>query len=71
MAWKECNKMDQKLKFIARYLEGETIAGPCRDFGISRQPVISSLSDIKLWGNVLSSNKSEYPTAMPINSPYP
>ena len=23
MAWKECNKMDQKLKFIARYLEGE------------------------------------------------
>lgn len=26
MGWKECNKMDEKLKFIARYLEGEKIA---------------------------------------------
>lgn len=24
MSWMECNKMDEKLKFIARYLEGET-----------------------------------------------
>lgn len=23
MGWKECKKMDEKLKFIARYLEGE------------------------------------------------
>ena len=28
MGWKEYSKMDEKLKFIARYLEGEKIALP-------------------------------------------
>ena len=37
MAWKECGKMDEKLKFIARLLEGERMAGLCREFGISRK----------------------------------
>lgn len=36
MAWKESNKMDQKLKFIARLLEGEKMAPLCREFGITR-----------------------------------
>jgi len=36
MGWKECSKMDEKLKFIARYLEGEKMAPLCREFGISR-----------------------------------
>lgn len=36
MGWKECSKMDEKLKFIARYLEGEKMAPLCREFGITR-----------------------------------
>lgn len=36
MPWKECQKMDEKLQFVARYLEGEKIAALCREFGISR-----------------------------------
>lgn len=36
MGWRECDKMDEKLKFIARYLEGEKIAPLCREFGVSR-----------------------------------
>ena len=36
MPWMECNKMDQKIKFVARYLDGEQIAVLCREFGISR-----------------------------------
>lgn len=36
MGWKECNKMDQKLLFIARLLEGEKMAVLCREFGITR-----------------------------------
>lgn len=36
MPWKECNKMDEKLKFVSRYLDGEKIAVLCREFGISR-----------------------------------
>ncbi len=33
---RECNKMDEKLQFVARYLDEEKIAGLCREFGISR-----------------------------------
>lgn len=37
MPWKECGKVDQKVKFIARLLEGEKMAPLCREFNISRK----------------------------------
>src|SRR5215470_2455437 len=37
MPWKECNPMDERLKFIARLLDGEKMAGLCREFGVSRK----------------------------------
>jgi len=36
MPWKECKPMDERLKFIARLLEGEKMAPLCRSFAISR-----------------------------------
>ena len=36
MPWKECKPMDERLKLIARLLEGEKMAPVCREFGISR-----------------------------------
>ncbi len=36
MPWKECNRMDERLRFVARLLEGEKMSVVCRDFGISR-----------------------------------
>lgn len=36
MPWKECNAMDERLKFVARLLDGEKMAVLCREFGISR-----------------------------------
>ena len=36
MPWKECKPMDERLKFVARLLEGEKMAPLCREFGISR-----------------------------------
>ena len=36
MPWKECKPMDERLRFIARLLEGEKMAPVCREFGISR-----------------------------------
>jgi len=36
MPWKECKPMDERLKFIARLLDGEKMATLCREFGISR-----------------------------------
>lgn len=50
MGWKECNKMDEKLKFIARYLEGEKIAPLCREFGITRPTGYKLIDRYKMMG---------------------
>ena len=36
MPWKECNTVEERLRFIARLLEGEKMSPLCREFGISR-----------------------------------
>lgn len=43
MPWKECSVMDEKLKFIARLLDGEKMALLCREFSISRK------TGYKIW----------------------
>ena len=37
MPWKECNLMNERVKFIARLLDGENMSAVCREFGISRK----------------------------------
>ena len=37
MPWKECNVVEERLRFIARLLDGEKMAGLYREFGISRK----------------------------------
>jgi putative transposase len=37
MPWKECQIVEERLRFIARLLEGDKMAGLCREFGISRK----------------------------------
>jgi transposase InsO family protein len=37
MPWKECNRMDERLRFVGRLLDGENMTAVCRDFGISRK----------------------------------
>jgi putative transposase len=37
MPWRECNVMDERVKFVARLLEGEKMAALCREFDISRK----------------------------------
>jgi len=37
MPWRECCQMDERLRFVARLLEGERMAGLCREFQISRK----------------------------------
>src|SRR6185312_448007 len=36
MPWRECKRMDERLRFVARLLDGERMAGVCREFGVSR-----------------------------------
>jgi hypothetical protein len=37
MPWKECHVEDERLRFVARLLDGEKMAGLCAEFGISRK----------------------------------
>ena len=37
MPWKECSVMDERLRFVARLLDGEAMSEVCREFGISRK----------------------------------
>src|SRR5258707_11950199 len=51
--WKECNLMDERLKFIARLLDGEKMAPLCCEFGISRKTgykILTRYNEIGLEG---------------------
>jgi transposase InsO family protein len=37
MPWKESSVMEERLRFVARLLDGEAMTDVCRDFGISRK----------------------------------
>jgi transposase len=37
MPWKESSVMDERLRIVARLLEGEQMSPLCREFGISRK----------------------------------
>jgi len=37
MPWRECCKMDERMRFVARLLDGEKMAVLCREFDISRK----------------------------------
>lgn len=37
MPWRECSAMEERLRFVARLIEGETMTDLCRGFGISRR----------------------------------
>lgn len=53
MPWKECNRMDERLRFVARLLDGEKMAVVCREFGISRKTgykIFNRYKDVGLRG---------------------
>ena len=37
MPWKVCSVMEERLRFVARLLDGESMTDVCREFGISRK----------------------------------
>jgi putative transposase len=46
----ECDKMDQKVKFISRLLDGEQMAPLCREFNISRKTGYKILERYRTFG---------------------
>jgi transposase len=37
MPWKASSVMEERLRFVARLLDGEAMSDVCRDFGVSRK----------------------------------
>jgi transposase len=37
MPWKESSVMDERIRFVIRLKDGESMASLCREFGISRK----------------------------------
>mgnify|MGYP000459963275 CR=1 FL=1 len=37
MPWQEVSKVEERLRFVARLLDGEGMSAVCREFGISRK----------------------------------
>ena len=50
MPWKECNRMDERLRFVARLLDGWKMAVVCREFGISRKTGYKIFNRYKDYG---------------------
>src|SRR5512134_1818206 len=61
MPWKECSVMEERLRFIARLLEGEAMTDVCREFGISRKTGYKIFNRYKEHGFKALSDRSRRP----------
>jgi putative transposase len=50
MPWKECHVEDERLRFVARLMEGQAMATLCAEFGISRKTGYKIYERYKEWG---------------------
>lgn len=61
MPWKECSVMDERLRFVARLLDGDSMTDVCRDFGISRKTGYKIFSRYKDHGVEALTDRSRRP----------
>ena len=61
MPWKECHVMDERLRFVARLLEGEKMAPLCAEFGISRKTGYKIFDRYKDCGVTAFTDRSRRP----------
>ncbi len=61
MPWRECSKMDERMRFVARVLEGEKMAVLCREFDISRNTGYKLFNRYKNCGIEGLSDRSRRP----------
>ena len=70
MPWKECKRMDERVRFIARLLEGEKMAPLCREFGISRVTGYKLFNRYKACGLDALNDRSRRPYRHANQLPY-
>ncbi len=61
MPWRETSVMDERLRFVARLLEGEGMSEVCRDFGISRKTGYKIFNRYKDEGQETLTDRSRRP----------
>ena len=61
MPWKESSVMDERLRFIARLLEGEAMTDLCLEFGISRKTGYKIYQRYKEGGSEAFNDRSRRP----------
>jgi len=63
MPWKECSVMDERLRFVVKLLEGESMSYVCRELGISRKTgyKIFAFARYKQSGSEALSDRSRRP----------
>ena len=50
MPWKASSVMEERLRFVARLLDGEAMTDVCREFGVSRRTGYKILDRYKRMG---------------------
>jgi transposase len=71
MPWKASSVMEERLRFVARVLDGETMADVCRDFGISRKTGYKIFDRYKEHGLEALSDRSRRPVRYANQLPQP
>jgi putative transposase len=71
MPWKECHVMDERLRFVARRLEGEKMAPLCAEFGISRKTGYKIYDRYKTCGINALTDRSRRPYRQANQLPMP
>src|SRR5262252_7162579 len=61
MPWKECHIMDERIRFVARLLEGEKMTPLCAEFGISRKTGYQLFNRYKDCGVAAFTDRSRRP----------
>src|SRR3546814_4568096 len=61
MPWKESSVEEERLRFVARLLNGESMTEVCRSFGISRKTGYKIFNRYKEIGPVALSDRSRRP----------
>ena len=71
MPWKECYVMDERLRFVARLLEGEKMAPLCAEFGISRKTGYKIFDRYKDCGLAALTDRNRRPSRQANRLPAP
>lgn len=71
MPWKESSVMEERLRFVARLLEGEAMSDVCREFGISRKTGYKLFKRYREEGPIALCDRSRRPVRYANQLPEP